>query len=99
MADAISPSLAATVFNVRSEHPFFHYRTLPVSDPYVSRLRLIRDARFFEADRRESFHDRLGFAGQLLSCVCSADLTPPSSRWAPLSVYFCSNVVGTLTTR
>ena len=28
-------------------------RTLPVSDPDVSRPRLIRDARFLEADRRE----------------------------------------------
>ena len=42
-------------------------RTLPVSDPDVSRPRLIRDARFLEAGRREialqrGRHNRLGFA-------------------------------------
>ena len=40
---------------------------MPVSDPDVSRLRLIRDARFLEADRREialrrGRHNRLDFA-------------------------------------
>ena len=39
---------------------------MPVSDPDVSRLRLIHDARFLEADRREialwrDRHNRLGF--------------------------------------
>ena len=41
-------------------------RALPVSDPDVSRPRLIRDARFLEAGRREialwrGRHNRLGF--------------------------------------
>ena len=41
--------------------------TMPVSDPDVSRPRLLRDARFLEADRREitlrrGRHNRLGFA-------------------------------------
>lgn len=45
-------------------------RTVPVSDPDVSRPRLIRDATFLEADRRENalrrgFHNRLGFAYQV----------------------------------
>ena len=40
---------------------------MPVSDPDVSRTRLIRDARFLEADRRETAlrrgrDNRLGFA-------------------------------------
>ena len=40
---------------------------MPVSDPDVSRPRLIRDARFLEAGRREialrrGRHNRLGFA-------------------------------------
>ena len=40
---------------------------MPVSDPDVSRPRLIRDASFHEADRREitlrrGRHNRLGFA-------------------------------------
>ena len=86
---------------------------MPVSDPDVSRLRLIRDASFLEADRREialrrGRHNRLGLAYQVPSCVCSADgrtssstaksrLTPPSSRCATFSVYFCTNLVSTLT--
>ena len=43
---------------------------MPVSDPDVSRPRLIRDASFLEADRREialrrGRHNRLGFAYQV----------------------------------
>ena len=43
---------------------------MPVSDPDVSRPRLIRDASFLEADRREialrrGHHNRLGFAYQV----------------------------------
>ena len=43
---------------------------MPVSDPDVSRPRLIRDATFLEADRREIAlrrgpHNRLGFAYQV----------------------------------
>ena len=43
---------------------------MPVSDPGVSRPRLIRDASFLEADRREialrrGRHNRLGFAYQV----------------------------------
>ena len=51
---------------------------MPVSGPDVSRPRLIRDARFLEVGRREialrrSRHNRLGFAYQAPSWVCSAD--------------------------
>ena len=43
---------------------------MPVSDPDVSRPRMIRDASFLEADRREialrrGRHNRLGFAYQV----------------------------------
>ena len=43
---------------------------MPVSDPDVSRPRLIRDASFLEADRREialrrGRHNQLGFAYQV----------------------------------
>ena len=43
---------------------------MPVSDPDVSRPRLVRDATFLEADRREIAlrrgpHNRLGFAYQV----------------------------------
>ena len=43
---------------------------MPVSDPDVSRLRLVRDATLLEADRREialrrGSHNRLGFAYQV----------------------------------
>ena len=43
---------------------------MPVSDPDISRPRLIRDATFLEADRREIAlrrgpHNRLGFAYQV----------------------------------
>ena len=43
---------------------------MPVSDPDISRPRLIRDATFLEADRREiaqrrGLHNRLGFAYQV----------------------------------
>ena len=43
---------------------------MPVSDPGVSRPRLIRDASFLEADRREialrrGRHNQLGFAYQV----------------------------------
>ena len=59
---------------MRSRRAFLPDRTLPVSDPDVSRPRLIRDARFLEADRREiallrGRHNRLGFAYQAPSCV------------------------------
>ena len=37
----------------RSRRAFVPDRTMPVSDPAVSRPRLIRDARFLEAGRRE----------------------------------------------
>ena len=43
---------------------------MPVSDPDVSRPRLVRDATFLEADRREIAlrrgpHNQLGFAYQV----------------------------------
>ena len=45
-------------------------KAVPVSDPDVSRPRLVRDATFLEADRREialrrGSHNRLGFAYQV----------------------------------
>ena len=45
----------------------FMTEPMPVSDPDVSRIRLIRDARFLETDRREiallrGHHNRLDFA-------------------------------------
>ena len=61
----------------------------------------MRDARFLEADRREialrrDRHNRLGFVYPVAFVRVLGRLTPPSSRWATLSVYFCSNRVSTL---
>ena len=57
----------AAAESVRLERAFVPDRTVPVSDPDVSRPRRIRDATFLEADRREIAlrwgpHNRLGFA-------------------------------------
>ena len=58
---------------------------MPVSDPDVSRSRLVRDATFLEADRREIAlrrgpHNRLGSRTRSPSCVCSADF-PNRRPW------------------
>ena len=58
---------------------------MPVSDPDVSRTRLIRDARFLEADRREialwrDRHNRLGF-------VYPVAFVRGLGRWKNVSLY------------
>ena len=55
---------------VQPERAFLSDRAVPVSDPDVSRPRLVRDATFLEADRREIAlrrgpKNRLGFAYQV----------------------------------
>ena len=65
----------------------FPDRTVPVSDPDVSRPSLIRDASFLEADRREialrrGHHNRLGFAYQ----VAFVRVLGRFSQQAPLEI-------------
>ena len=60
---------------------------MPVSDPDVSRPRLIRDATFLEADRQEIAlrrgpHNRLGFAYQ----VAFVRVLGRSPQQAPLEI-------------
>ena len=85
-----------------------------VSDPDVSRPRLIRDARFLEAGRREialwrGRHNRLGFVypvafvrvlGRWKNVILYREIKIDAarSRCATLSVYFCTNLVSTLYT-
>ena len=82
---------------VRSKRPFLPDRTLPVSDPDVSRPRLIRDACFLEASRHEialrrGRHNRLGFADPIA-------FVRGLGRWKnaqPLVCIFCTDQVSTL---
>ena len=82
-------------------------RTVPVSDPDVSRPRLMRDASFLEADRRDIALRRTSrstqtcgvmsarSSGRTSSSTARSRSTPPSSRCATLSVYFNTNLVST----
>ena len=59
---------------------------MPVSDPDVSRPRLIRDATFLEADRREIAlrrgpHNRLGFAYQVAFVRVLGRFPQQARRW------------------